>query len=315
MTAAGLYAAYGLRVRSEVPLPHFGAAEPGEADVEVRLGAVPRALPGPARRTLRWDAAPGDFLLRVEDDLRCRVRDGREILVECPEGADSRTAAYLMGSAWTALLQQRGLLTLHASGVRTERGAVLFLGRSGAGKSTLAGALAARGFNVLTDDVAAVLTPARGRPLALPGYPNLRLWADAVEQLGLPAEPLRRARDGIDKYLLPAKGFCLDPQGVCAAYLLGIANAETLEMAQAPAARAFQILRRHTHRRRLVDAFGNREAHFRALARFARGVPVTCVAQPAGGTAPSALAERIERHLADVHGAEPRRLSAEGGAG
>ena len=298
MKGAGCYTAYGLLIRSEIPLPHFGAAV-GEPDVIVRLGAVPESLSRPRLTTLHWEAAPGDFLLRVEDRFRFRVTGGREVVVERPDGADGLTAAYLMGSVWTALLQQRGLLTLHASAVHSERGATLFLGRSGAGKSTLAAALAARGFNVLTDDVSAVCAAPGEPPRALPGYPNLRLWSDAFVRLGLPLDSRRRVRDGIDKYLLPAKRFAAEAQTIRTAYVLGTGNAEALEFSRKTPAGAFWSFRRHTHRRRLVDGFGNQEANFRTLAHLSRSVPVTLVAQPAKGVSPDLLASRIERHLAE----------------
>lgn len=293
------YAAYGLRFRSEVALPHFGAAEPGEPDVIIRRGAVPGALPKPRRTARHWEAAPGDFLLRVGDKLRYRVTAGREVVVEMLDGVgDELAAAYLMGSACTALLQQRGLLTLHASAVYAERGAALFLGQSGAGKSTLAAALAARGFKVLADDVAAVRIASPDSPEVAPGYPNLRLWADSLDLLGLSAGNRRRARDGLDKYLLPMEKFAAEPQPLRAAYVLRPRNAEFLEPRRETPGSAFRLLRRHTHRRRYVDGLGNQQAHFHALASIARSVPVTCIERPEEKNALDALAGQVERQLA-----------------
>lgn len=292
------YTAYGLHFRSEVALPHFGAAEPGEPDVIVRRGAVPQALPQPRRIARRWEAAPGDFLLRVEDRLRYRVNAGREIVVEMLDDAgDELAAAYLMGSACTALLQQRGLLTLHASAICAERGATLFLGKSGAGKSTLAAALALRGFKVLADDVAAVRAASPGPPLVAPGYPNLRLWADSLDLLGLSAENKRRARDGLDKYLLPMERFAAEPQPLRAAYVLGQGSAEALDLNRKTPVEAFRLLRRHTHRHRYVDGLGNERTHFNALADIARNVPVMRIAPPLGRHALDAMAEHIEHQL------------------
>lgn len=303
---AGYFAAYGLRIRSEVALPHFAAAEPGETDVVVRLGAVPRALQAPNCTRPRWEAAQDDFLFRAEENMRFRVTSGREITVERAAGDDDRAAAYLMGSAWTALLQQRGLVTLHASAVCTREGAVLFLGRSGAGKSTLAAALAVRGYEVLADDVVAVSAVPPGPPRATPGYPNLRLWADAFDRLGIAAGNRRRTRDGIDKYLLPPDRFAKRPQTIRAAYVLRAGNTQSLEFDRVTSAAAVPILWRHTHRRRYVDGFGNREAHFHALAHFTRGVPVTRVTRPAAGASLDELIERLERDLAG----DPRTESA-----
>ncbi len=302
---AGFYAAYGLRFRSEVPLPHFGVAPAGKADVVVRRGAVPQALRNPAQTSSRWEAARGDFLLRVDERLRYRVTEGRHVVVDSPDGADSLAAAYLMGTVCTALLQQRGLVTLHASAVCTKRGAVLFLGKSGAGKSTLAAALAARGYPVLTDDVAALQTLPHGPPRVLSGYPNLRLWSDAFDRLDLPAESRNRVRDGLDKYLWPIDRFAMRPQTIRAAYVLQARETGTPELVRVAPAKALRALGRHTHRRRLIKAMGNQDAHFGVLARLARSVPVTRIVRPVKGAALDDMAALVERDLSN----DPRNRS------
>ena len=293
----GYFAAYGLRIRSDLVLPHFSTAEPGESDVIVRLGVVPKGLPKPSAVGPHWEAAQGDFLFRAEDNLRFRVTGGSKIMVECTAGGDKLAATYLMGSAWTALLQQRGLITLHSSAVCTPQGAVLFLGRSGAGKSTLAAALAIRGYEMLADDVVAVSAIPPGPPRATPGYPNLRLWADAFERLGLVAENRCRVRDGIDKYLLPADRFAGRPQTIRAAYVLRVGTTDSLEIGRATSAAAVRFLWRHTHRRRYVDGFGNLEKHFNALTHIARKVPVTRITRPACGVPLDDLIEFLEQDL------------------
>ena len=212
MKGGGWFSTYGLLIRSELALPQFAPAGPGEPDAVVRLGAVPEALPQPSRSRRYWQAAPGDFLLRFGDAFRCRVTDGREITVHLLDGG--REPFHFASSVWTALLMQRGLLPLHASAVWTEQaGAVLIMGDSGAGKSTLAAALMARGFNMLTDDVAALSAAAGSPPRVAPGYPNLRLKADALEQVATLSNGIDGlTRHGPDKHLLPAERFARKPQ-------------------------------------------------------------------------------------------------------
>ena len=296
MKDASYYAAYGLRIYSEVPLPHFGPAQPGEPDVVIRLGPVPQTLPMPRRIGAHWQAAPGDFLLQVGGELRCRVIGGCEVVVERPSAADSLAVVHIMSSVWTALLQQRGFLTLHASAVWTQRGATLFLGNSGAGKSTLAAALVARGFNALTDDVAAISISA-GAATVMPGYPNLRLSADAFDRFGLSAGTARLARDGANKHLLPAERFAREPQILRAGFVLGRKHSGALAFARLPPAETFRILGRLTHRRRYSEGLGTVAGHFNALAAVAGSVPVTRVTRPEAGVALSTLADEIERRL------------------
>ena len=177
------YRAYGLHVRSDVPLPFDPLPEPASIgtseppDVTVRRGAVPETLPaGPGHpiRSPLWQARPGAFLMH-EGTVRFLVTGGRDVLID-PLGSDADdVAAFFIGSPFTVLLQQRGLLTLHAAAVATEAGAVLLLGTSGSGKSSLAAALGERGYPLLADDVTGVVLDTGQRPVALPAFARQRL--------------------------------------------------------------------------------------------------------------------------------------------
>ena len=128
------YLAYGLRIRSSIALPLRAAPSPDEehsadADVTVRIGATPARLRNPVGKRHRWEAAPGVFLATVDDEARYLVAGGRDIVVEPLGGSERAMGASLVGPPLAALLQQRGLTTLHAGAVEAEVGAVLFPSR------------------------------------------------------------------------------------------------------------------------------------------------------------------------------------------
>lgn len=178
------YDAYGLNVRSHIPLRFVRARKRLTWDVDIRLGRTPEALPEAELRRGIWQASAGDFLLRAKGVARYRVTGGRRIVGEPEHGADpAMVEAILAGSAMAALLQQRGVVTLHASAVQTSAGAVLFAGHSGSGKSSLLAALVARGYTMLADDVVGIVLDARGRPVVLSAHPGCRLWAPAMDLL------------------------------------------------------------------------------------------------------------------------------------
>lgn len=88
----------------------------------------------------------GELLLKVDGVANYWVKEGREIVIEpgpAAEAGDVRV--FLLGSAFGALLHQRGLPPFHAGAVAMEGKAVLLAGRSGVGKSTLAAELCRRG--------------------------------------------------------------------------------------------------------------------------------------------------------------------------
>lgn len=192
----GTYRAYGLLVRSALALPEL---EPGEGapEVEIRLGhPVP---PESAQKSASVRATARRIRLGWAGVGTFTVRDGRDMVV-CPaRGADERAVRlYLLGPALAALLHQRGLLTLHASGVAVDGAAIAFLGASGWGKSTIAAALLAQGHALVADDVMAVDFSGI-RPTVRPGFPQLKLWPDAAVALGELPGNLPRLRSDLEK--------------------------------------------------------------------------------------------------------------------
>jgi hypothetical protein len=116
----------------------------------------------------------------------------------------------LLGAVLAVLLHQRGFLVLHASSVAVNGGAVAFLGEKGWGKSTMAATLYARGHNLMADDVVALDISGTKSPMVLPGFPQLKLWPEAIaSSLGDDPETLpqihpqveKRARRAADRFL------------------------------------------------------------------------------------------------------------------
>ena len=314
------YMAYGLRIDSEVPLPFAPSAAPDDSqpDVRVRIGATPSALQGPnAAKGRSWYAMPGAFLVTIAGAGRYLALGGREIRVQPGDGSRRELGHYLVGSPMGALLQQRGLVTLHAAAVATDAGAVLFAGRGGVGKSSLVGALVQRGYAMLSDGFTAVAQApdetASGQPFtALPGLPGLRLRADALAELNRWPQVQGRVGARADKYLLPMARFQSTPIGVRAIYLLTAQDQDETAIEQLSAAAAFAKLRNQTYRKRVLDGSGRRLAHFRAISAMARSLPVHRVRRPLRPFLLHALAARLDEDL--QRRASPPNVPAAAGA-
>lgn len=197
------YELFGLRVRSEIALTELFEAEPQDgADVTVRIGVIPEA-PGSDGKS-GYSVVGTAALLSVRDVGRYWIDSGREILVEPVPGASERNLRlFLLGSAFGALLHQRGLLPLHANAIEFEGRAVAFMGHSGAGKSTIAAWFLDRGHRVLADDVCVVTMGSDGCPVAHGGIPRLRLWREAIEASGRVTADFEQAFDHLDKFNVP----------------------------------------------------------------------------------------------------------------
>ena len=112
--------------------------------------------------------------------------------------SDNTLEHLLVDQIWPRIIAHRGELVLHAAGVSTPEGAILFVGPSGRGKSTLAASLHQRGFALLGDD-AMVISAADGEARCSAVYRSLRLFPDSIATLFEEPVRLSEVSDYTDK--------------------------------------------------------------------------------------------------------------------
>ena len=275
------YSVYGLNVASSVPLPELSAGG-GKPDVTVRYGPVPTSLHGAVEKGAFYEAAPGAFLLLVDEVARYLVTDGKQVVIQPEPGAGhDEITLFLLGCAFAPLLQQRGLLPLHCSGIVVEGGCIAFVGHSGIGKSSLAGAFLKRGYPILTDDILVISLVSDGTPLAYPGYPQLKLWPDTISKLGEARQSLLPIRPGIDKFRRPIREeFYKDALPLKRLYVLGVSDAGEIEMATMSGAAKVTAIIRNTYHLGFVKALGKGPEHFRQCNALAEKLTVRKVMRP-----------------------------------
>jgi hypothetical protein len=161
---------------------------------------------------------------------------------------------------------------LHASAVAVGDRTVGFLSHSGGGKSTLAAAMHRRDHRLVADDVVALDASAVGQTMVYPGFPQLKLWPEAVEALGEALETLPHIRPGIEKRARRiTHGFARGPLPLKRLYVLAEAKANRVELL--PPQEAIVELIRHSYCARLLQSIG-REAHFRQCATVVNQIGV-----------------------------------------
>lgn len=276
------YQAFGLTVRSCVPLPAMAAKPGATPDVHIRYGAVESDLPGELSRNGHREASSGDWLLAINGVARYRVRDGREITIDRHRDAtDVDLRLFLLGSTLGALFHQRDELVLHASAVAVGGGAAGFLGASGSGKSTLAAGLVRRGCRVLTDDLCVMRSEADGELRAQPGLPHLKLCPDALKQLDVVADGLAGIGSGLEKRALPVGDDAIsEARPITRLYVLEPADTDRVSLTPLAGAAKFRALVDHTYRLSYVDGPGARARHFQHVVAMARRTLIVAVQRP-----------------------------------
>lgn len=210
---AAEYFAFGLTIRSHVPLPELSPSElTGRApDLVIRLAPCGRPLP-PLGEGVVVDLDPdGAHYLAWPGVAAFRFDGLNRIDVEPYPGVPMSFLAFpLLGPVFGLLLHLRGLVVLHASAVEIHGMSAAFVGDKLAGKSTTAGAFIRGGHRLLTDDLLAVDLVDPIVPRILPAFAQLKLSDESSAAVPLSdAQALPLAYDGFTKrqYRLAASSF------------------------------------------------------------------------------------------------------------
>ncbi len=196
------YLDYGLVFESEIYLPEFTPVAAQPPDVIIRTGELPVPANVINRGEISHKIMSDGLFWSWNAAGRYRIIEGKKVIVQPgPEAEPALVRQPLCGTVMAAILQQRGLLTLHGSAVEIDGKALIIVGDKGYGKSTLAAAMHRHGYRILTDDITAVDCASGRKPLIHAGVPCLKLWPDAAKAIGLDPAALQPVTDKIPKLL------------------------------------------------------------------------------------------------------------------
>ncbi len=288
------YTAYGLSIHSCLPLPELVAAE-APPDLIIRFGKVD------------WQPTKDDFMVVELSQSKMffhwkgagtfLARGGREIVVDPqPEADPSVLRLFLLGAVLAGVLHQRGLLLLHSSAVEVGGTAIAFIGEKGWGKSTLAALMEGRGHRLVADDVVAIDIDKQRAIRVLPGFPQFKLWPDAVSKMGINPENLPRVHPLLEKraYRIHTdfSNASISLKGI---YVL--TEGERIEIERPGLQEAFVQLVRHSFLVRHLKATGASGLHLQQCSALINSVPVFRLKRPRSLQLLPEVASLVEQHL------------------
>ncbi|HWE93443.1 MAG TPA: hypothetical protein VG269_05660 [Tepidisphaeraceae bacterium] len=298
------YTAFGLAIRSNVPVPGLSMLDDltSPPDVQIWLGTRPPDFPDfcgadeqvtycsrertdGGEPTLSFSVIGGGthFRFRYVAGVELVIDRGATRIVGTWPGDSSLedVAIYLLGPVLAFALRLRGIMSLHSSAIAVDGQAVAFLGPGGAGKSSTAAFFALAGFPLVSDDV----LPLRPRGecfVAEPTAPRIRLWPESVSSLLGSADALPLLTPAWGKRYLDVlehgHGFRREPIPLGAIYVLGerTPDADAPLVEPLPKQKALMTLVSHTYVNYLLTP-EMRGSEFDVLSRLSDRVPMRLV--------------------------------------
>jgi hypothetical protein len=268
------YRVFGLKVRSELELPElFVDKSDASPDVTITLGPI-----HDDDRGVGLHGGEDGLVLVVPEVASYRIEEGVRIVVDRRRGVPARNVRlFLLGSAFGALLHQRGLLPLHANAVEIDGKAIAFMGPSGAGKSTLAAWFHDHGHKVLCDDVCVVSWAVTGEPIISSGLPRLRLWGEALELMGRNIADYGRSYIGdeawVEKFDVPIKANGRQPLNYALDALYLLERGREFSVTRLEGLAGAEAVIANTYRGSYLPLLKGQQDHWRTAIRLVRTVP------------------------------------------
>ncbi len=276
------YYVFGLRIHSELEIPELIKDKTTlPPDVKISIGETPNELSSAKNKGVTFQITHNELLLGLKGIARYYVKDGKEITISPKPNSDLRDIRlFLLGSCFGALLHQQKILALHASAIVHQGKAVIFTGISGAGKSTTANALRLEGFKMMTDDICPIKM-IEGVPYALPGYPQSKLWEDALDNLNVDYKDYKKVRTKLNKRAVPIMGdFESKAIPIKAIYRLQKHKKDQVELIDLDNSDKFLLLKNMTYRHYFIEDTAAHPYHFMNCSMLANKAPIKCIIRP-----------------------------------
>ncbi|GEN88751.1 aldolase [Oceanobacillus sp. FSL W8-0428] len=292
------YKAFGLNILSDFPLPELipvSRKNFDEADltiIETNLSSLWSKLAEPdayyyIKKKLCMIKVPGAAIYMIED--------GRAISVSPIEGSNNnQIRLYLLGTCLGVLLMQRKIMPIHGSCIVINGKAYAIVGDSGAGKSTLASAFLSRGFHLLTDDIMAVTLSEDNIPLAIPSYPQQKLWQESLDRFGIESDQFKPIYNRETKFNIPVNDHFVDRSiPLAGIFVLSKANQNDIEIVSIQKLARFPVLFHNTYRNFMINRSGLMDWHFAFSANLANNLDFYRIIRPVSRFTVNELVDNI----------------------
>lgn len=294
------YKAFGLKITSDFPLPELipvSWKDNDEADLTIKKENLSNLWSELVEPDAYYYIKKNFCMIKVPDVAIYVIRDGSVILFSpIGDSNDNQIRLYLLGTCLGVLLMQRKVLPVHGSCIVIEGEAYAVVGDSGVGKSTLASAFLNRGFPLLTDDIMAVTLSKNHIPLAIPSYPQHKLWQESLDRFGINSDQFKPIYNRETKFNIPISELFVDkPIPLAGIFVLNKANQSDIEIVPIQKLERFPVLFYHTYRNFMISRSGLLDWHFAFSANLANRLDFYQIIRPDSRFTANELVDNILR--------------------
>ena len=274
-----IYKVYGLNVISDIEIPQLIQAtikDIDEIDVAIKLGKMPGKISGYKAKKRKNKYRNNIMWINIDNVAQYYIYKGREIVIEPYDESDiNDIRVFLLGTIFGGLLIQRQILAIHGGSVDIDGNGIIITGDSGCGKSTLTSALVDIGYNMITDDVAAIRKSDKGKILIEPAYPQRKLCKDAIHNFGYDLNKFNKAYGQRDKLFIriPDK-FSYKPVEIC------ISDNNKVEIEEINGFEKIDIIRKNIYREEILNKVGMKEKYFNMLLNLSKDISIYRIKRP-----------------------------------
>ena len=286
------YEVYGLVVKSELELKELEKSTSTDFEVLIEKGKVPKKLENPEKIGVRFQAKKNEFLLSVDNICKFYISNGNNIVIEnIGNPSLSEIKLFLLGSAFGALIFQRGKVPFHGSTVLINGKAVIISGVSGAGKSTVTAELVLRGYPIIADDVSLIDIVDKS-VCVFPGFARIKLWADTIDLLKI-EDKLEKIRPQLEKYSFPVDNYHNKETEISNVVIIKTKNTQGVTIEEIKGIEKFKILNNNIYRKQFAKPLKVEQYQFKIVSQMSSKVKLFILERPNSTNSVKEVADSI----------------------